>query len=116
MMGEKRGILFPLRLLLFFEDTRDRGVCHAAAFRELRSVCDFLREGMLERVHDFRKERLLVDEVALPQRAQPLRERLVVDSGDAPQERLREALADDGGFLEHAASALGKAIDACREQ
>src|SRR5258705_486628 len=82
----------------------------------LGAVGDFLGERMLEGVLDLGEEHLLEDQIASAERANGVFQLRLGNLADPLEDRLREALADDRRGLQKAPLALGKPIDARRQQ
>ncbi|MCY1266954.1 hypothetical protein D9M70_153800 [compost metagenome] len=72
----------------------------AALFREQRVACDFLGEGVLERILDFRECRPPVDKLCGLQAGQQRIEALLRLPGDLPDQAQGEFLADHGQGLQ----------------
>jgi hypothetical protein len=98
-----------------FDGADDASVQGLAPVLEQGAVCDFMGEGVLERVLEVREAAGLVEELGGLERFESAAERLVRDFGDRLEQREWDVRADDGGDLEETLVLGRQPVDARRQ-
>src|SRR6266542_1911306 len=108
VVGEERRTLPELPRIDFLDRARDGGMDAGSALRELRAVCDFLGQRVLEGVLGLRIERLLVEELRTRESMESGGQVSVGEIGHALENRFGELLAYHRRGLKHPLLPLGQ--------
>ena len=115
VMREPLDVLPQAAAVQHLDDADDLGVEQSAPFLKQAAVRHLVRERVLERILEIRKQLRLVEELRGLEIVQASSKRLLRDTRDARQQRIRHVLADHRGGFEELLVLHRQAIDTGRQ-